>query len=166
MKEIWRDIEGYEGLYQVSSLGRVKSFNYRHTCKESILKAGVTSNGYLFVCLYKDGKSKTHRIHRLVATAFIPNPDNLPEVNHKDEDKTNNACYNLEFCSRQYNMNYGTCKIRGAEKQSKQVLCIETGKIYPSTRQVEREFGFHSGNISHACRGNQKTAYGFHWRYI
>lgn len=171
MKEIWRDIEGYEGLYQVSNLGNVKSLNYNRTGKERILKA-TKDNGYLSVCLYKDGIKKSYKVHRIIALAFLPNPDNLPQVNHKDEDKTNNRVDNLEWCNSKYNNNYGTRNKRSGESQtnhpkfSKQVLCVETGVIYPSTRQVERKLGFANSNISAACNGKYKRAYGFHWRYI
>lgn len=107
MIEIWKDITGYEGLYQVSNLGRVKSTQYFHGTNERILKPISTHNGYFRVHLRKDGKLKTFKIHRLVAEAFIPNPDNLPQINHKDEDKTNNRVDNLEWCSARYNCNYG-----------------------------------------------------------
>ena len=114
--EEWRDIEGFEGLYQVSNTGKVKSLNYRRTGKEKILKAYPNGHDYLQVKLHKDGKKKSCRVNRLVAQAFIPNPDNLPEVNHKDEDKTNNCVENLEWCSKLYNINYGTGRKRSAEK--------------------------------------------------
>lgn len=109
MKEIFKDILGYEGLYQVSNLGNVKSM---YTNK--ILSAATKKRGYQYVNLYKDKLSKMHQIHRLVATAFIPNPNNLPIVNHKDEDPTNNKAENLEWCTHTYNINYGTAtkKIR------------------------------------------------------
>lgn len=174
MVEIWKDIVGYEGLYQVSNLGRVKSLGNgkTHNSKERILKARKETNGYLRITLTKDGKQKKYTIHRLVATAFIPNPDNLPIVNHKDEDKLNNRIENLEWCDAKYNINYGTHIQRQVESQtnypkfSKQVLCVETGKIYPSTHQVERDLGFFCTAISAVCLGKRKTAYGFHWRYI
>ena len=92
--EQWRDIEGFDGLYQVSNQGRVKSLKYG---KEKILKGVKSCNGYLTVGLCKDGKEVRKYIHRLVAEAFLPNPQNLPQVNHKDEDKTNNCVENLEW---------------------------------------------------------------------
>lgn len=165
MKEIWRDIEGFGGCYQVSNMGRVKSLNYNHTGKEKIMKA-KKDKGYLRVQLYKDGKPKFYSVHRLVATSFLPNPNNLSQVNHIDEDKSNNIVDNLEWCSAKYNSNYGTRIQRIVEKNNKQVLCVETGVVYPSTMQVEREIGFLQCNISKACCGKYKTAYGFHWRYI
>lgn len=127
--EQWIDIEDYEGKYQVSNEGRVKSLNYNHTGKEHILKHAAKSDGYLQVILYKDNNRKAHLVHRLVASAFIDNPENLPQVNHKDEDKTNNFVFvnedgsvdyeksNLEWCTHEYNINHGTRTIRAAEAQ-------------------------------------------------
>ena len=110
--EIWKDIKGYEGLYQVSNLGRIKSFNYMNTGKEKIKtptlqkKHPMKQGGYLQTTLYKNNQSKTVVVHRLVAEAFIPNPDNLPQVNHKDHDKTNNCVDNLEWCTAKYHSNH------------------------------------------------------------
>ena len=112
MIEEWRPIKGYEGLYEVSNTGRVRSLDRydsnNHFLKGRILKLYTRKGGYLFVQLHLNGKGKNYLVHRLVAIAFIPNPDNLPEVNHLDEDKTNNRVENLEFCDRKYNINYGT----------------------------------------------------------
>lgn len=115
MDEVWKDIEGYEGLYQVSNLGRVRSLNYNHTGEIKLLKQDISHNGYKRAMLYKDGKMKRYLVHRLVAMTFISNPDDLPIVNHKDENKTNNNVNNLEWCTYKYNNNYGTKK----EKLSK-----------------------------------------------
>ena len=103
-KEIWKDILGYEGKYQVSNWGRVKSLNYNNTGKEGIMKLTKDGNGYLQVQLHKDGKVKECRVNRLVAQAFLENPDNLPEVNHKDKNRSNNKLENLEWCDRKYNL--------------------------------------------------------------
>ena len=116
MNEEWRDIKGYEGRYQVSNLGRVKSLNYNHTSREKILKAREDKVGYLYLNLYKNNKRKTHKVHRLVAQAFIENPNNYPQVNHKDENKSNNRVENLEWCTHRYNLNYGTRNQRASEK--------------------------------------------------
>lgn len=165
-KEIWRDIEGYEGLYQVSSEGRVKSLKYG---KEKILKGSKNSWGYLLVNLHKEGKQKHYYIHRLVAQAFISNPDNLPEVNHKNEIKTDNRVENLEWCTNQYNINYGTHNKRMAKTLSVPVLQFtKEGEFvckWDSMIEVERELGFNSGNISNCCRGERKSVYGYKWRY-
>lgn len=115
--EIWKDVEGYEGLYQVSNFGRVKSLNYRGLGKEKVLKQGKHKQGYLLVHLYKDNKQKTSTVHKLVALAFLENPYNFPQVNHKDENKENNKVENLEFCSARYNINYGTRSERVSEKR-------------------------------------------------
>lgn len=170
MKEIWKDIEGYEGLYQVSNLGRVKSLGNGkvrnpNLKNERILKAAKDMGGYLRIALSKDGKKKFYMVHRLVASAFIPNPYSLPQVNHRDEDKTNNIIQNLEWCSAKYNSNYGTRTQRISDFLSKSVICVETGKIYNSLMQIEREMGFSCSNLSNVCNGKRKTCGGFHWRY-
>lgn len=114
MIEIWKPIANFEN-YEISNYGRVKSLNYNHANQERILVPEVTKKGYLRICLSKNNIKYKFRIHRLVAEAFIPNPDNLPQVNHKDEDKINNCVYNLEWCDNKYNNNYGT-KIERAIK--------------------------------------------------
>ena len=106
LNEEWRDIEGYEGLYQVSNLGRVKSLNYNHTKSEKILKGIPDKDGYLRVALFKNGR-KDYMVHQLVAKMFIPNPNDLPVINHKDENKQNNTTENLEWCTIAYNNSYG-----------------------------------------------------------
>lgn len=113
--EIWRDIKGYEGLYQVSNLGRVKSleryvkgiYGLRKVQQKIISITRIRTNGYMQVHLTKNGIAKTYQVHRLVAEAFIPNPHNLPIVNHKDENKINNCVWNLEWCTYSYNLTYG-----------------------------------------------------------
>lgn len=160
--ETWKDIKGWEGKYQVSNLGRVKSLNYCNTGNPSILKTGTDCNGYLKVTLYRNNKGKTYNVHRLVAEAFIPNPQCFPEVNHKDETRTNNNVENLEWCTRQYNLNYGT----RTQKQSKLVMCVETGEVFNSVSEVQRMLGFPSGDISKCCNGKRNTCHNFHWQYI
>lgn len=164
--EEWRDVVGYEGLYKVSSLGRVKSLNYRNTGKEQILKPYKNNYGYLIVNLSKGGKERRALIHRLVAHAFIPNPYNLQFVNHKDENKLNNCVENLEWCDQGYNNRYGTRTERMAKKLSKPVMCVDTCVIYPSVHEAERDTGTHYQNIIKCCRGKRNIAGGFHWRYV
>lgn len=171
--EVWKDIVGYEGYYQVSNMGRIRSVDRIITCadgrirrcKSKILKSAKNQNGYLLVALGKDGKKKTFRVHRLVAEAFIPNPDNKPEVNHKDEDKTNNCVDNLEWMTSKENNNYGTANQRRSKTLSKMVICIETGVVYKSMMEVEKQTGILNGSISMACKGKYQTAGGYHWCY-
>ena len=164
MEEIWKDIEGYEGLYQVSNRGRVKSLKYK---KERILKPRKQS-GYYKVLLYNDKKYE-YSIHRLVAHAFIPNPDNLPQVNHRDENPSNNRVDNLEWCDGKYNINYGTCIAKRARSKSKKVLQFKPDgtfvKEWKSIIDVQRNLGFDHANISRCCKNIRKTAYGFLWKY-
>lgn len=193
-KEIWKDIKGYEGLYQVSNLGRIKSLNYRHTGKEKILIVSNHNSGYKQLQLNKYGKGKMYRVHRLVAEAFIPNPLNLPQVNHKNEMKDDNRVENLEWCNSTYNINYGTRNqqvsdaLKGRKmsadavenmaktkrgiyntKNSKPVVQMDkTNKIiaeFPSMCQVQRELGLSIGHIYECCRGKRNTCGGYKWKY-
>lgn len=169
--EEWRDVIGYNGLYQVSSSGRVKSLKFG---KDKILRQGKNKYGYLYVKFYKDGKSKILQVHRLVAQAFIENPNNLPMINHKDEDKTNNIVDNLEWCNNYYNITYGTCQQKKSEKlinrqdQSKQVYQYNTQgeliKIWESTMECKRN-GYTQSSISACCRGELKSHRGYIWSY-
>ena len=166
--EHWKEIAGYEGLYEVSDLGRVKSLKYG---KERILKPQKNTRGYLKVALCKDGKVEQPKIHRLVAEAFIPNPNNLETINHKDEVKTNNTVGNLEWMSVKDNNNYGTRNKRVGEAHSKQVQMFdkktfELLETFPSTHEAERITGISNSNISECCNANRKSAGGYIWRYI
>lgn len=169
MREVWKDIKGYEGLYQISNLGRVKSlsrivvFRGRERLqKETILREATSRKGYSLVSLQKEGTAKTQKVHRLVAKAFIPNQQNYPQVNHKDENKKNNCVDNLEWCDCKYNNNYGL----RTSKISKKVLQIETGIIYPSVSEAHRKTKIDTANISGVCLGKIKTAGGYHWKYV
>lgn len=164
MQEIWRDVEGYEGLYQVSNMRRVKSLNYNRSGKERVLKQRKNKWGYLRVVLCKDGDYKNYRTHRLVAQVFIPNPENYPEVNHIDEDKTNNAVDNLEWCSSKYNCNYGTRN----EKISRPVICIETGEVFNSFAEAQKKTGIDASSICKCARHKKRryTAGRCHWEYV
>ena len=174
--EHWKAIAGYEGLYEVSDQGRVKSLNYNHTGKESILKPGKNSSGYLHVIICKNGHRKQTLVHRIVAEAFIPNPKGLATVNHKDEIKSNNSASNLEWMSQRDNNNYGTHNKRVAESHinhpslSKQVQMLDksTGELlatFPSTHEAERVTCIDKSNISKCCNGKRKSVGGYIWRY-
>ena len=161
MKEIWKPVRNYEGLYEVSNLGRVKSLNYNRTGKERIMKGLDNGHGYLFVQLCKDGKVENCRINRLVAMAFLPNPDNLPEVNHKDKIRTNNKVENLEWCTTKYNVEYSLAKaVIGINKVSGLIL------VFPSTREASRQTDINHSSISACLKGRQKSAGGFYWQYV
>lgn len=174
MDEIWKDIIDYIGLYQVSNLGQVKSLP-KNGKKNRILKIERCKNGYLRVQLYKNGIGKHLLVHRLVAEAFLDNPNNLPYVNHIDEDKANNKVENLEYCDHVYNDNYGSRNQRISETQmndknkSKSILQFDKqGNFiaeYPSIKEAQRQLSLDNRNISKCCKGKHKTCGGFVWRY-
>ena len=161
--EIWKDVAGYEGFYQVSNKGNVRSVARKDSigrkCGGRMLKLGYDGKGYRQLSLYKNGKAKTKSVHRIVAEAFIPNPKGFLEINHKDENKSNNEFTNLEWCIHKYNVNYGTRNERMAQAQSKKVRAVnaKTGEVvtFKSTREAERK-GYRSSNVSMACRGVYK----------
>lgn len=169
MVEVFRDIDGYEGLYQISNLGNVKSLKWG---KERILKPIINTYGYEFVHLSINNKSKCCLIHTLVAQAFLPNPQGLNEINHKDENITNNCVDNLEYCTHTYNINYGTRNKRVAKKQindpkkSKPILCIELNKIFPSAAEAKRLLNVNPTSIWKCCNGIYNKAGNYQWRYV
>lgn len=180
MQEIWRDVIGYEGLYQVSNKGRVKCIQGKYN--GHLMSVIKHTGDYFVVSLRKNKNRKQFKIHRLVAQAFIPNPDNLPQINHKDEDKANNSVENLEWCTAKYNVNYGTrgkrsgnkikqristesefaarwrnqARINGAKTTSKKVLCVELDKIFNTLREagdfIEKN-NYKHVLIGYCCRG-------------
>lgn len=175
--EIWKDIEGFEGKYQISTYGNIRSFSkWKHG---AYLKFGKTGTGYYQVNLVKDGRNKivSSRVHRLVASTFIPNPENLPEVNHIDGNKLNNNVDNLEWVSRSENIRHalkkGLIPIRlgGNNSLSKVVLQKnKDGKLikrWNSVASIHREKGYSTNSIICCCNKKQKykTAYGYIWEY-
>lgn len=170
IKEEWRTIQDYPD-YMISNLGRVKSLNYNKTGKEKILKQGINKDGYCYVDLCKEGERKTFRVHRLVATHFIPNPQILPCVNHKDENKQNNCVSNLEWCTQEYNCNYGKRNVKISKANSKPILQFnrEGTKIigkWKSIVQVERELGISNITITKCCKGKRNSARKYKWKYL
>ena len=163
--EEWRPIKGYEGLYEVSNFGRVKSLCAGRWKSTMLRKPQLTKNGYKAVMLRKSGNVQLITIHRIVATAFLDNPDGLREVNHKDEDKTNNHVDNLEWCTRKYNQNYN----EHYKIYYKPVIQLtkdgtEVGR-YESLKAAQEATGVLSSYISGALRGRQRTAGGFRWQF-
>ena len=172
--EIWRDVIGYEGLYKVSNLGRIKSLNRKISSNKRV-KGVIRSqqkneNGYMTIQLHKNNTIKDFKVHRLVAQAFIPNPNNLPQVNHKDENKTNNNLINLEWCTSKYNNSYGTKIERSIAWCRKKVYQYDTNfnliKIYESITECVRQTGYDRKSIENRCNLDEIKLYkNFIWRY-
>lgn len=181
---LWKDIPEYEGHYQASSDGQIRSLTKEVNSKGGsiavkqgkILSQNTNSKGYCLVHLSKDGQAKTRSVHRLVASAFIENDNNFPCINHKDENPGNNSVDNLEWCSYEYNNNYGTRKekdhdsrINGKMSKAFVQLDIEGNYIaeFPSAAEVKRSLGYDPGKIINVAKGKpkHKTAYGYVWKY-
>ena len=169
-----KDIKNYEGRYAITSCGKVWSY-----ISKKFLKPKVDKDGYLAVTLHKDGKSQTFSVHRLVAMAYIPNPNNLPEVNHKDEFKDHNWGNNLEWCDHTYNINYGTCRERigdahrGVSKGGKAVYCPELNEAFWGVSEASVKYNLDQGTLSKCCNGQRKscgkhpvTGEPLHWEWV
>lgn len=180
--EVWKDIPDYESIYQVSNFGRVKSLDrfVKHpkggTKKLSgaIMTQHLIGHGYYHIVLSNNGKIKGYLVHRLVAQAFIPNPNNLAQINHKDENKLNNHVDNLEWCDHKYNNNYGTKKERQSEiltnnsKLLKPVKMLKDGKLiteFISIKEAVQATGVKRQGIYACCVGIQKHHRGYQWEY-
>lgn len=181
MEEIWKDIVGYEGLYQASNLGNIKSITHIRkngknenrlcTTKGKMLKPGIDSNGYMLVVLSKKGKTKSYRVHRLIALTFIKNNAKCKCINHKDENKLNNQVDNLEWCTHRYNNNYGTKGKRISQKNSIKVNQYDLKgnfiKQWNSMTEAEKKLNIKRAatNICACCKNKVKSAYGYKWEY-
>lgn len=182
--ETWLPIKGYEGIYEISNLGRVKRLAYdknvcggsKQHCCERILKPQIRKHGYLAVSISKNNKMKSYLIHRLVAIAFISNPNNLPQVNHKDENPSNNNVENLEWCDQRYNSNYGTSKERISTKLKNGILSKPVEQYdkhgnlineFPSAIEASRVLHISVSGIVSCCNGNKKYSHcgGYQWKY-
>ena len=182
--EQWKSIKGFKNLYKISDHGRILScskivsgkFGSKRQLPDKILSATNNGKGYLVVALYKDGQRYFRKVHRLVAKAFIENPFDLPEVNHKDGDKTNNRPYNLEWSTTKENCRHrqdnGLGNHKTANKaREKAVACFDlsTGKIvntYCSARIASIEFGCRPDSIGEVARGRKKSLKGYGWKFI
>lgn len=180
--EVWKDVVGFEGLYRVSNTGLVKTVpridSLGRNVREIVLKTRHNNRGYVQVHLYKDGKGYMQLLHRVVATAFLPNPTNLPQINHKDEDKDNNALSNLEWCTNLYNRRYGTGYQRSCEKHDYKKIGMRNAKSvrqlslsgdliaeYASSMLASKATGISPQQIRNCCNGYCKTAGNYLWQH-
>lgn len=171
MQEEWRDIAGYEGLYQVSNFGRVKSLERKikypngtlHTYHERILRVYVTKNGYSSVALGKGGQNTRFNIHRLVAKSFLENRDHLPQVNHIDGDKNNNNVCNLEWCTASDNIKHMYRELGMLPSRRKKVRCVETQEVFNSITDAAKSVEISRESIRDCVNGRQNTCRGLHW---
>ena len=174
MEEVWKDIEGFEGKYQVSNLGNVKSLNYANRRYARNLVPKINNCGYLWVELWDNGKSKPFLIHRLVAKAFIKNENRCQIINHKDENPKNCNVDNLEWCDNSYNVLYSLRKrrsgsIRKTKHSRKKLLRISKDGVVTEISENIAKFcknnDFNEWSILQCCKGNRKTAYGYKWEF-
>lgn len=157
MIEEWKDIPNYEGYYQASTLGRIKSLWYG---KEKILKLNGDGQGYLQVFLCKNGTKKIFKVHKLIALTFLPNPNNFPEVNHKNENRSCNIKTNLEWCTTAYNTRYSQAKrVIQYDKQGNFI------RKWDCILDIKRELNIDNSQIGACCNGKRKSAGGYVWRY-
>lgn len=168
IKEEWRDIHGYEGKYQVSNMGRIRTLSPKNRVRNSkngIITTSLDNCGYKNVTL----SGKTYKVHRLVAIAFIENIHQYPCINHKDENKENNRVDNLEWCSYKYNCNYGTRNLRISQNGGRKIVQMDMEgndiQIWNSIAQAARFFGVKRTTICGCCAGRQHTSCGYKWRY-
>lgn len=173
MKEVWKDIKGYEGLYQVSNLGRVKSLNFHRTGKEQILKSDCQRRGYFYVTLYNNKRGIKKSIHRLVAEAFIPNPHNKPSVDHINTDRTDNRVENLRWATYLENNTNPLTLNKHSGKNSpvaKPIIQFNSNgqflKKWDFAAKVQHELNICRSTICNCCKGKVKTAGGYKWKYV
>ena len=167
----WRDVIGYEGLYQVSEFGDIMNLNYKNSGKAQIMKQHQNKDGYMQIKLTKNGTRKNYKIHRLVAEVFCNKEcEEYNQVNHIDEDKTNNRYSNLEWCDAKYNSNYGTRNERKGKKMSliqmKKVRCVELDIVFDSIMEASEITGANRPHISDCLTGKRKTCGGYHWELV
>lgn len=169
MKEQWKDIYGFEGIYQISNCGNVKNVKRN----KNIALTYCKRTGYIYANLYNNYKRKNATVHRLIATAFIPNPNNFPEINHIDGNKTNNSIENLEWCTRSHNMKHAVAnglhmKVIPHDLRKTVVAMNADGSLigtYNGLKAAADEFGISTQAISSYCKGNRKNKHGYKFEY-
>lgn len=167
--EIWKPIKGYEGIYEISNLGRIKSLkrNNNRCLIDKIMKQYIGKQGYLQVRLCKNGKSKLHKVHILIANAFIDNPNNLPIINHIDGNKTNNTISNLEWCSYSHNIKHAyDIGLRKKKPIIQKDLNNVTVKKWNCIAEASEKTGILHSSIWKCCNKKNHTAGGYKWKYI
>lgn len=160
--EYWRDIDGLDGLYQVSNMGNVRSTNYHNTGRPQNLVPAKSANGYVGVMLFKSGKPKRYSVHRLVATAFVEKDIVGDEVNHKNGDKRDNRSQNLEWCTRRENTAHA---ISVLHRRVRPVICIETGEYFHSVSMAGEAKNVDPSSIVKNIKGKRSSTKGLHWKY-
>ena len=178
MEEVWKDVVGFEGIYQISNNGKLRSLDRIVVAKAGWVKREkgmdiktntIQNSGYVKVDLHKNGKAYGKLLHRLVAEAFIENPRNYPQINHKDQNKLNNSADNLEWCTQMYNNHYGDCMERGAETQRRKFyqkdLDGNVVKIWSGFKKMQRETGYQRKTVYLCCIGKRDSYMGYKWEY-
>lgn len=167
MEEVWKDVPGYEGLYKVSNIGKVMSLNFDGTSQPRVMNP-YNVHGYKRLRLFKDKNKVSIGVHRLVAMAFIPNPENKPFINHKDGDPNNNTVENLEWATHSENITHAY-RVLGAKasggRAKKSVRLVETGQVFTSIREASRATGHNRTSIISCCKGRYKSVRNMHWEY-
>lgn len=161
MGETWRDVPGYEGLYQVSDQGRVKNARSGH-----IRKPREKWDGYLQVNLSRNNRAQSMAVHRLVALAFLPNPESKPQINHINGKKTDNRAENLEWCTGSENQRHRFDVLKKRAGNKKPIVCTDTGRIYPSAKAAAEELGVQRSAISCCCNGSRSHTKNYHFKFL
>lgn len=172
MAEIWLPVVGYEGFYEVSSEGRVRSldrivkkWNGERAVPTRLLSLSENSHGYLSITLCKDGKAETKTVHRIVAEAFIPNNNHYPQINHINGNKHDNRVENLEWCSASQNVQHAYDSLKRDIGPSRYIQCVETQIVYRSCREAGRKTGLRYQNIWRCAKGTLQTTGGYHFKF-